>query len=42
MKKYALLSVGELLADIIGTEIQESILQTTHFQRFQEIGRAHV
>ena len=35
MKKYALLSVGELLADIIGTEIQESILQTTHFQRFQ-------
>ena len=35
MKKYALLSVGELLADIIGTEIQHSILETTHFERFQ-------
>ena len=35
MKKYALLSVGELLADIIGTEIQSSILETTHFERFQ-------
>ena len=35
MKKYALLSVGELLADIIGTEIQNSILETTHFERFQ-------
>lgn len=35
MKKYALLSVGELLADIIGTEIQESILDTAIFERFQ-------
>jgi sugar/nucleoside kinase (ribokinase family) len=35
MKKYALLSVGELLVDIIGTEIQESILHTSHFERFQ-------
>ena len=35
MKKYALLSVGELLADIIGTEIHESILETSHFERFQ-------
>lgn len=35
MKKYALLSVGELLVDIIGTDIQESILHTTTFERFQ-------
>lgn len=35
MKKYSLLSVGELLVDIIGTNIQESILQTTNFERFQ-------
>ena len=35
MKKYALLSVGELLVDIIGTDIQESILQTSTFERFQ-------
>jgi sugar/nucleoside kinase (ribokinase family) len=35
MKKYALLSVGELLVDIIGTEIQKSILQTSTFERFQ-------
>jgi sugar/nucleoside kinase (ribokinase family) len=35
MKKYALLSVGELLADIIGTEIHDSILETSHFERFQ-------
>ena len=35
MKKYALLAVGELLADIIGTEIYNSILETTHFERFQ-------
>lgn len=35
MKKYALLSVGELLADFIGTEIQESILETSTFERFQ-------
>ncbi len=35
MKKYSLLSVGELLVDIIGTDIQESILETTNFERFQ-------
>ena len=35
MKKYALLSVGELLVDIIGTDIQESILHTSTFERFQ-------
>lgn len=35
MRKYALLSVGELLADIIGCEIQNSILETSHFERFQ-------
>lgn len=35
MRKYALLSVGELLVDIIGTHIQESILQTSSFERFQ-------
>lgn len=35
MKKYALLSVGELLVDIIGTDIQESILHTATFERFQ-------
>jgi sugar/nucleoside kinase (ribokinase family) len=35
MKKYTLLSVGELLVDLIGSEISESILQTTDFQRFQ-------
>lgn len=35
MKKYALLAVGELLVDVIGTEIHNSILETSHFQRFQ-------
>lgn len=35
MKKYALLSVGELLVDIIGTEIHNNILDTTGFERFQ-------
>jgi sugar/nucleoside kinase (ribokinase family) len=35
MKKYTLLSVGELLVDFIGSEISESILQATDFQRFQ-------
>ena len=35
MKRYALLSVGELLADIIGIDIENSILETTHFERFQ-------
>ena len=34
-KKYALLSVGELLIDFISTEKTESLLQATHFQRFQ-------
>ncbi|MEA5460694.1 sugar kinase [Arcicella sp. LKC2W] len=35
MKKYALLSVGELLVDVIGTEIHHSILDTDVFERFQ-------
>ncbi len=35
MKKYAMLSVGELLVDVIGTEIQNSILDTAAFERFQ-------
>ncbi len=35
MKKYALLSVGELLVDLIGTELADSILATTTFERFQ-------
>lgn len=35
MKKYTLLSVGELLVDLIGSEISENILQATDFQRFQ-------
>lgn len=34
-KKYALLSVGELLIDFISTEKTESLLQATDFQRFQ-------
>ena len=34
-KKYALLSVGELLIDFISTEKTESLLQASHFQRFQ-------
>jgi sugar/nucleoside kinase (ribokinase family) len=34
-KKYALLSVGELLIDFIGTETTDSLLQATGFQRFQ-------
>ena len=34
-KKYALLSVGEILIDFISTEKTESLLQATHFQRFQ-------
>ncbi|WP_394993829.1 carbohydrate kinase family protein [Emticicia sp.] len=33
--KYALLSVGELLADFIGIEIAEDISTTERFQRFQ-------
>lgn len=34
-KKYALVSVGELLIDLIGTVKTDSLLQTTDFQRFQ-------
>ena len=34
-KKYALVAAGELLADFIGTDIQDSLKQTSHFQRFQ-------
>lgn len=34
-KKYALLSVGELLIDLIGTQKTDSLLQATAFQRFQ-------
>ena len=33
--KYALLAVGELLADFIGMEIAEDIATTERFQRFQ-------
>ncbi len=35
MKKYALLSAGELLVDLIGTELAENILHTSAFERFQ-------
>ena len=35
MKKYVLLSVGELLVDLIGTELASSILETPEFERFQ-------
>ncbi|MDI9865137.1 sugar kinase [Flectobacillus sp. DC10W] len=35
MKKYVLLSVGELLVDLIGTELAPSILATPVFERFQ-------
>jgi sugar/nucleoside kinase (ribokinase family) len=34
-KKYALLSVGELLIDFIGTTKTDSLLEATEFQRFQ-------
>lgn len=34
-RKYALLAVGELLADFIGTEITENLSDATNFQRFQ-------
>ncbi len=34
-RKYALLAVGELLADFIGTELADSIETTEKFQRFQ-------
>ncbi len=35
MKKYALLSVGELLVDLIGTELSDSILNASQFEKFQ-------
>ncbi len=35
MKKYALLSVGELLVDFIGTELSDSILQASQFEKYQ-------
>lgn len=35
MKKYVLLSVGELLVDLIGTELASNILETPEFERFQ-------
>jgi fructokinase len=34
-RKYALLAVGELLADFIGTEITDNLLASEKFQRFQ-------
>lgn len=34
-KKYALLAVGELLGDFLGTEITESLLDAQNFARFQ-------
>lgn len=34
-RKYALLAVGELLADFIGTELADNLLTTEKFQRFQ-------
>jgi dipeptide/tripeptide permease len=37
MKKYVLLSVGELLVDLIGTELASSILETPEFERFQGV-----
>lgn len=35
MKKYALLAVGELLGDFIGTEISDDLSNAEKFQRFQ-------
>jgi sugar/nucleoside kinase (ribokinase family) len=35
MRKYALLSVGELLVDVIGQEIADSLLDTASFNRLQ-------
>ena len=32
---YALVSAGELLADLIGTEFAKNLADTTHFERFQ-------
>ncbi|GAB3521263.1 carbohydrate kinase family protein [Emticicia fontis] len=34
-KKYALLAIGELLVDFIGTELTDNLLSTEKFQRFQ-------
>lgn len=34
-KKFALLAVGEILGDFIGTEIKENIYETSIFERFQ-------
>ncbi len=34
-RKYTLVSVGELLADLIGTEFTENLTDTEHFRRFQ-------
>ncbi|MBA4851969.1 carbohydrate kinase family protein [Emticicia sp. BO119] len=34
-RKYALLAVGELLADFIGTDLTDNLLTTEKFQRFQ-------
>jgi sugar/nucleoside kinase (ribokinase family) len=34
-RQYALVSVGELLADLIGTEFSESLTDTEYFRRYQ-------
>ena len=34
-KKYALVAVGELLADLIGTEFTQNLSDTETFRRFQ-------
>mgnify|MGYP001810695280 CR=1 FL=1 len=34
-RKYALVAVGELLADLIGTEFTQNLVDTETFQRFQ-------
>lgn len=34
-KTFALVSVGELLGDLIGTEFSNNLSDTSHFQRFQ-------
>jgi fructokinase len=34
-RKYALLAIGELLVDFIGTELTDNLLTTEKFQRFQ-------
>ena len=35
MRKYALLSVGELLIDLLGTSLQTSLLESNEFQKIQ-------